>query len=564
MEVVMSNGSVAAINANVAPTGPPGKPSIQYTVYPTGDPAQDVPNVREAVLAVDGGGTVVLESHRLGDPSGLVTPFDFGGDAEAGTIFLARNVHIEGHKHPDREWSDPKGWTAGVRPGGGTTITGGRQVFVAGLEIDPATGRPPIDPLTKVRVEIRKPVSVTIQDIRFDRSVRGAIRVHATSGHTEIRGCSFVNYVATSDTPAGAFPLVVDSRIAGNIVAPAAVAGQMDIRNNFFGPPPGAMTNNAIHVSNCNLKPLRFRNNRIEDTYFVGLAVYGNQGHTEVVENSIRKASTYVNPKIGVNEGAAIAAGVWVGPVKSPDGSFTIRGNAIEVSSPNSHGIVVFRFDATATVEVRDNEISMVANPNDVPERSALACLGAACRSHGKWQDNVVTGTGPFGIRVSQKKPPYTDKTAEVTQPDSDPGVPAIFAGNRLEGFAATTAQFFVAQGVRRLEVRDNHFGRVTGTNPANPYDNGKQGLPEPSPAGVWWSGEDGRISGNHFEASQIGGWTLAPFVGCFYFGPESARNEVDCRQKHFPPSGAASGGPAAVEANQIFDAGTANDITAK
>jgi hypothetical protein len=532
-------------NSHVVATKKAGGKVKEYTVYPLGDTTKygvDVPNcetpdkqnVKFAIDNVEDGGAVVLKSQTK--ETGAAAAFNFGGDDEVNTIDLTKSVTIQGEdvKPADREWVSAQGWRAGVAKEKGATIAGGRFPFRVGFG--------------------SHPVSFAIENIRFDGFYRCAIRVFASIGKSKIFGCSFINYQKGKDQiPIGAYPLVVD---AGN--QPNDLSGQLRIESNYFGPPPaadppGSMAN-LLHVSHCNLNPLKFEQNRIEDMYWVGFAVYGNQGETIIKENDITKKSSYLKG------GAAISVGAWPGAALS-EGPVTIQGNRVDVSSANSHAISVFFYQPSSEkLVVRDNEIHMTANPNDIPARAALACTGAACRcTDAKWHDNVVTGSAPHGIWVSDRPLDFIAPN-QLQIPDNYANVDVKFSDNQLEGFTATKAQVFVDSNVKKLKLVHNRFGAVTGGNAKNPYT-APPGLPDPH-AGILWRGDFGRLADNDFHKSQILGWKNPPDdVGCVYLDAQSEGNTVDCHGGDFPPAGGPP--PKPYDDNQIYDAGVANVVHA-
>ena len=446
-------------NENIVETRTAGTKVTEYTVYPTGDATvdpqgqtEDRMNIKFAVDNVADGGTVVLKRHRLGDAPNSVTAFNFGGDNPNMRIFITKSVTIRGDDNPTREWTAPQGWSAGVAENGGTTISGGRSLLVAGQ--NPATAA-----LT--------PVRVSIADIRFKNFYRSAIRIFATRDQNEISGCSFVDYqVGQAGSPQGAFPFVVDSSGASLTISPDMLAGNLKISHNFIGPPPAVPDptgiNNLVHVSNCNLN-LDFSNNRIEDMYWVGIAVYGNEGKTTISNNYITKSSSF-------KEGTAIAVGVRPSfkPEFPPEGNeIKIRGNKVEVKSGNSAGITVFLLKGdyfqppAATpdaVHVFENTVEMlVPDGPEAENRAALACLGAC--SNSLWRDNIVKGSARYGIWVSDHVPSFTTFLG-APAPEMHP-TDNHFQNNDLTEFTASNSQVSIAPAAVNTIMNNNSLGDV-------------------------------------------------------------------------------------------------------
>jgi hypothetical protein len=494
------------------------QPNGDVWVYPEGDTnftqtakTTDVQNITDAVQMTTHG-VVLLKCHKLGDLPTVITPFNFGGDAmSTNTIYLTKNVTITGEA-PVRE-SDPKyaGRIWGVAQG--TTIKGGRFPFIAGIGI--GAGGSSEGPFV--------PVAIIIKDIRFENFFRCAIRVYATTGDTnEISGCSFDKYLRSQFEPSpgpGTWPIVVD-----NVTSPTMLGGQLQIADNYFGAPPAPGTNNMIHASNCKFRQLRFYNNRITDMHWVGIAVYGNQGRTIITNNVVTKSLSY-------KEGAAISVGVGPSPSGTYDDDFTIEDNTVEVSSPNTHGIMAFLAKPTSPLVIRGNTVIMTPIANDTPARAAISCFGAACGSpFAKVENNWVYGRAPYGVWASDRVPPLAK---QVTPPDGG----TTIRDNHLENFTAIWSQVFVGQAAKRLKLLDNCLGCVEGDNRAGkltvPVGTAEQALLH---TGVYWRGSKGEISREDFCLSKIAGWKEAPIeVGCIYLDSMSEDNAVYWKHKDFP-----------------------------
>lgn len=504
---------------------------VLCTVFPKHpqDPTSDRDCVEYAINRVSPGGTVILKFHRRNETN--VTPFDFGGDSASNAIHLVKpglDVTIKGERVPGvpPDCDDP---VAGVAENGGTTIVGGRQPFVVGM--NPAG--------------VQTQVTVKILDIRFRNFYREAIRIYATKGENVVSGCSFVDYeksnvVVNPGGPQGAWPIVAD-----NADVPDNLSGKLTITGNFFGPPLAAgPMNNLLHVSFCNLTPFTFSKNRITDMRWVGIVVYANKGETIISGNRITKNSSFLY------EGAGISIGAWpsINPTDPPEGKkITIEGNKVEVGSANSNGIQLFLMDGKyytppastgRQISVRDNKVRMVGGGTQ--DRAALACLGACSKSD--WVNNTVTGEAAYGIWVSDHAfMTITDKPS-VLNPSGN-----TFRNNNLEGFTATKSQALIGATVEHLKLLDNAFGPVANTNPHKPPL-------DDAVADIRCKGHLSEISRNNFQKSGLQGWETPPkWSGCIYLDPESNQIQVKYHDSDFPP--------VPLIAKEIFDAGKQNHI---
>jgi hypothetical protein len=514
-----------------------------FVVHPTGDQNLDVKNIQWAVDHAQPGGTVTLKHCALNAKQGDVTPFDLGDN---GVVYVTHDLRLEGEvlqREPGQR---------GVKKG--TTILNGRQL---------QWGRS--------AAGMKNPISATIKDIRFKGFSGGAIRIGATRNANEVLGCSFVEYrkgPTVSGNIVGAFPIVAD-----NDANPDLLGGSLRISECYFGEvlvPAGVDpatfaygTNNAMHVSNCSLD-LDFSDNEIAEMYWVGIAVYGNKGHTTVARNIFRKSASFKF------EGAAIAVGVRpTFNARAYDGDATIEKNAIIVESANSYGIVVALFEQSqyvppapvSHVTVRDNHVQMKSSKGKTTDKAALACLGAC--SHSTWTGNIVEGSGRYGIHVSGSLPDFM--TARRMNAGGQPSE-NTFSGNHLAGgtltdpitgkkepfsqFSAADIQVCVEQG-NSIELSSNSLGPVLGVNAAAPA------VPTPPDqrAAILYRGRSGLISLNDFTGTKAKGWPMGPeFVGCIYLAESSEDNLVEYIDKNFPP-------PTVPPLdNQVFDAGINNN----
>jgi hypothetical protein len=513
-----------------------------FVVHPTGDQNLDLANIQWALDHAQPGATVTLKHYALGAKQGNVTPFDLG---DTGIVYVTQDVRLEG------EVLHREAGQRGVK--NGTTILNGRQL---------QWGRSPAG--------MENPISASVKDIRFKGFSGGAIRIAATRNANEILGCSFVEYrkgTTVSGNIVGAFPIVAD-----NPANPDLLGGSLRISECYFGEvlvPAGEDpatfakgTNNAMHVSNCSLD-LDFSDNEIAEMYWVGIAVYGNKGHTTIARNTIRKSASFVF------EGAAIAFGVRPRfNERAYDGDATIEKNTITVGSTNSYAIVMALFAPNkyvppapvSHVTVRDNLVKMKPSKGNVTDRAALACLGACSQS--TWTGNIVEGSGRYGIHVTGSLPDFMTARGMIAGGEPSENT---FSGNHLAGgtltdpiggkkvpfsqFEAADVQACLEQGFS-IEFSSNSFGPVLGANAAAPA------VPTPPDqrAAILYRGRSGLISLNDFAGTKTAGWPVGPkYLGCIYLAEGSEDNRIEYVNKNFPPATVPP-----VE-YQIFDAGLNN-----
>ncbi len=564
-------------DAVVYPSGPSGTPGNGSTT------ATDVESVRFA-LTQTATGRVLLQSRTWADDKNNVktrTPFDFGPDLDAAhkdvnTVFLTKDalapaakitaITIEGEKpvamdEPANVGQQAVAWKHGVAEG--TAIKGGRLPFVVGVtSLDQITVPPLADKL----------VPVTIKNIRFEEFYRCAIRVYATAPEsTEISDCTFVDYTRSkTDAPVpGAFPIVVSQRNASN--SPQALAGQLHINCNYFGPclnadtyppddpnsplDPQRKKNNLVHVDTSNFTLVEFRDNRFVDLSRFGIAVFGNNGKTvvagNVITNDVPKPECF-GSAISVGIDPKLASAVY-------DDDITVEGNFIRVAAPDKFGILAGLTLPSSKLRIQSNAVELVKTANSSEDnrgRAAIACIGAACGSPNAWvEDNHVYGEGPYGMWLAANLPPADDPANSVPNlTNAKPGSGTQVRDNILVYFRATRAQVFVGQDVSEMEFGGNSLGNV-GLN--NPFFMVNETGPERAwrRAGVYWRGRWGVLSKNSFAWSKIDGW-LKSNVGSIYLDTASHDNYVWWRDWQFPP---APGFP--LPENQIWDAGMNNKV---
>lgn len=427
-------------------------------------------------------------------------------------------------------------------------------------------------------------IHATIKNIRFDGFTGGAIRIAATEGNSvnTIQNCRFTEYkkgFSSEGKIPGAWPLVVGPGSSG----PSTIEGTLEITGCFFGAPsydkdlqgkPVAM-NNLIHINNCNLEHLRITKNTIEDMSWLGIAVWGVTGRTEIADNHITIGNTLFTKFPGTSAGIAFGLR-GKSYLMTRDGSVVIERNTVTVNSADSCGIVVGLYGdsqylqdtaapgAIRDVVIRDNVVRMNKVGN---KRAALACVGAC--SHSTWASNVVTGSAPYGILVSQdtgERPVSTNAEDRFIRQASASPSNNTFQDNALAGgatidpttrkkhidpktgkvvpfdkFTASQAQAFVDASVTYLDLLQNAFGEVSGANDWPPP------IVEPRAGIVYW-GSYGSLNWNHFSSSGIQGWPLPPkpgelqmfvlsdpHIGCIYLAQESSRNQITYSPTNFP-----------------------------
>ena len=406
----------------------------------------------------------------------------------------------------------------------GATISGGKQLL---------WGRAPKGGII--------PIAATVENITFDNFQIGAIQIVGAAGTNVISNCRFENYrYGVKGDLKGAWPIV-----GGN----AGVSGSLTISGCHFGAPaaqtvPAGGMNNAMHINNCDLRHLVFSNNVIDDMFLMGLAVFGVSGLTEIIGNTITKASSWA-------EYAGAAIGFGLRPSGYPmnlDGSVLIEGNTINIDTADSYGIIVGLYpestyltspdaDTPRTLTIRGNVVHMNDTaPGASDQRAALACLGAC--SNSTWTHNVVTGAAQFGILVSQEVSAIAIPSAEA--PTHNEFAENQFAGGQLtdptdgqskafDPFTASQAQIYIAEAASQSGLRANTIGPVSGANTW-------QKLPPPVHAGIACYGSDGEMASNDFSKSDIQGWIGGPMhVGCIFFAQSASGNRVEYSESEFP-----------------------------
>lgn len=424
----------------------------------------------------------------------------------------------------------------------GATISGGRQL---------QWGRAPDGASIQ-------PIAATIDNITFDNFQIGAIQIVGAVGSNVISNCHFENYRygVKSTELKGAWPIV-----GGN----AGVSGSLKITGCHFGAPaaqtvPAGGMNNALHINNCDLQQLVISDNVIDDMYLMCLAVWGVSGLTEIIGNTITKASSWTQ-----SAGAAIGFGLRPsGYPMNRDGSVLIEGNTINIDAGDSSGIVVGLYPestylpasgagAQRTLTIRGNVVHMrgAGGTGAKGHRAALACLGAC--SNSSWTHNVVAGSAQCGILVSQEAAAIAKPSAEA--PTNNSFEENALAGGQLvdptdgqtkqfEPFTASEAEIFIAEGVSHLALRANAIGPVSGANQWPKFQ-------LPVHAGIACYGSDGEIASNDFSRSNIQGWIGGPtHVGCIFFAQSASGNRVEYSESEFPA------GTLHPVSRQIFDEG--------
>lgn len=376
----------------------------------TNNPAVDVPAVQ---AAVDQGGNVILNGHfSFNSPPTIPTAFPPAAGYPQATILVSKAVTISGENK--------------------TRIEGGSIPFY----VD-APG-----------------ASVTIQELFFINPTARAIVVYAANGLI-IANCKI----------AGVVP-VLSSGCAGidiNTIGAVPTLASPGLPENIFGTV--LVTHNEIDIGGTS------PDNTLGIIVFsVGLSP-DNEADVYIVGNKIRDTN---EPAINLRriggrayvEGNEISTASVVGTATGPEairaantGSYVIAHNTIqcEWSDPQATGIGVFSQIATWPMEhavVINNSVTMSPNPG-----VAFIDPSAGIDIRGFASDCVVANNTIRGrARAVLAVDPFKG------------GIPAnnTFLDNDLNGFAASTADIVIGQGVTNTlllgqagTIQDNGVGTV-------------------------------------------------------------------------------------------------------
>ncbi|MGR2752256.1 hypothetical protein [Agromyces arachidis] len=278
-------GAVAAAIGIVlagSPAGPAAGVDVTL-VYPTGDPAQDVPNVQ---AAVDLGGTVRLKATTVDGAPGV---FDFGSNLPGGGfVDLNRDVEIEGE-------------VAASHP---TTIAGGFAPFRGWYDA---------------------PVDSRISDITFDAPGVAALYASGSTG-LEFTRNHVTDVVGLPDWLPG-----VDKGQAVWVVGLETVTGDILIADNLI---------EDVHADNGYGLALfgfsadaRIERNVIRGVSTAGILAGVNLGAVAIADNDVAPGPPRAPLPYGGGNGIIIG--------NSLGGRAHVTGNTVECENPYADGILL-------------------------------------------------------------------------------------------------------------------------------------------------------------------------------------------------------------------------------
>jgi len=332
------------------------------TVFGTGQPDQDVPNVQ---AAVEKGGNILLK----GD-------FNFGSD---GRIKIRKNVRIKGE-------ADAVGEPT-------TTITGGFWTFYSPL---PVKNAPPAD---------KGPI-IAISNIRFDKA-KGTPLHFPYAGGLDIRGCTVTNVsphnVDITWADGDTLPVQAGVIVGNRFDSPKgplkrAITGTIRIEDNRF-----YMENNRPHsIAGYGIlvdwtwgAVIGIKNNIINRTSRNGIEVLDNVrsdkglGAIDISGNRIATDDEGINypHKYGPN---GIVAGWYFSTSGGADfarnNRISITGNRIEGRGESSTGMLLYAND-------------MVITCNDIIMGGGASARGIVqTGSRGFFANNRVRGEARYAI----------------------------------------------------------------------------------------------------------------------------------------------------------------------
>jgi hypothetical protein len=319
------------------------------------------------------------------------------------------------------------------------TIVVKNAVVISGAADDEGTRATIVGGSTPFSVEAPG-ASVTIQGLRFDRTVRAALTVRAAGG-VVIANC-VIGHVEPTFTPAAdprtkvnagilVFPLhAPPENVSGNvsIIDNDIDLGGTDINRGFgiqiisSGKSPDKEVD--VHVSG----------NQIRNTVAISIDMRDIAGRAEVDRNVITTGA------IGGACCGSVGGGpnALVGGIRClGTGSYTITHNTVDSAFGNAAGIRVQSRNGSRPVThalVFDNDITMSADAGTVfgTESAAIEIRGAA-------NDNVVAhnrihGSARFALSVVPESPNIPSNNS--------------FLMNHERDFAPSIADVFVGQGV--------------------------------------------------------------------------------------------------------------------
>ncbi len=372
-------------------------------VYPTGIPAQDIGNIRDAVAMAAEGGTVLLRATAF---DGTPTPFNFGqvfpetleeafAQREFNSVNITKSVRIHGESLGDI-WDDDDDDEEVSGDAIRTTVEGGLEPF---------------------RV-LAPGIDVVIEGIDFTCNRYKVIQVIA-GRHVVIRNNRFgkVTFFATdllfgtprtfgiavvSDT--GEEQISVDKlEIVNNVLdLNPDPSPRCPLPGEAFDPDPsredlGNKLTFVIFTANLEGNKI-IAGNRVQNTGFRGISVIDNFG-TAIVRSNILE----LGPLAVANGNGGISAqnGIFP-PFDRAAGRFAIMKNRITCSHPNCTGIGVgdTTVPRAGRANVRRNHVTMAVPASDAPTSPIAAGLDILI-SNSVFSFNRIVGRSNFAIALT-------------------------------------------------------------------------------------------------------------------------------------------------------------------
>jgi hypothetical protein len=282
--------------------------------------------------------------------------------------------------------------------------------------------------------------SVTIQGLRFDRTVRSAVTVRAAAGLI-IANC-VIGHVQPTLTEAGGPITKVNTGILVFPLGapPENVSGKVSIIDNKIDLGGTDIDRGlGITIQNSGKSPgqevdIHVSGNQVRNTVGMGIDIRDIGGRAEIDGNAITT---------GAIGGLGGGPSALVGGIRClGTGSYTIMHNTVDSAFGNAAGIRVQSRDGSRPLThavVFDNDITMSAAVGTVfgTESTAIEIRGAA-------NDNVVVHNSIHGIA----------RFALSVVPES-PEIPSnnVFLMNEERDFVPSIADVFVGQGVKSTSI---------------------------------------------------------------------------------------------------------------
>lgn len=354
-QVLQRIGAVAAA-AGIVLMGAPAFPAAgaeMTVVFPTGDPAQDVPNVQ---AAVDAGGTVRLKATTVDGEPGA---FDFGSNLPGGGfVDLTRDVVIEGE-------------VAATHP---TTIVGGFAPFRGWYDA---------------------PVDSRISGITFEAPGVAALFASGSTG-LEFTRNHVEDVVGLPEWLPG-----VDKGQAVWVVGLYTVTGEILIADNLI---------ENVHADNGYGLALfgfsadaRIERNEIRGVSTAGILAGVNLGAVTITDNDIAPGPPRAPLPYGGGNGIIIG--------NSLGGRAHVTGNTVECENPYADGILI-----AASAFAGDVQDGAVVTRNRVVMHDSMygAISLAGSVTHTYVGRNHLSGNGAFAF-ANGPYLPYDETVASNT-----------------------------------------------------------------------------------------------------------------------------------------------------